>query len=129
MGVVGYRVLWIASPHARDAHLKRMSDQSAIKGKTDTGDDCCAHVLVLTRRTRIGHAHAHAHARVHTGLEYMGCVGIGDGLDVGPFIGLRIIYTSTFFVFINTILINIIFGVIIDTFGDLRERNQVHPKT
>jgi hypothetical protein len=104
------------------------------KGKTDTGNDCCAHVLVLTlththrARTRIGHAHARAHARVHTGLEYMGCVGIGDGLDVGPFIGLRIIYTSTFFVFINTILINIIFGVIIDTFGDLRERNQVHPK-
>ena len=57
------------------------------------------------------------------GLEYMGCLGIG-GDDVGPFIFLRIIYTSTFFIFINTILINIIFGVIIDTFGDLREQNQ-----
>jgi hypothetical protein len=57
------------------------------------------------------------------GLEYMGCLGIG-GNDVGPFIFLRIVYTSTFFIFINTILINIIFGVIIDTFGDLREQNQ-----
>jgi len=57
------------------------------------------------------------------GLEYMGCLGVG-GDDVGPFIFLRIIYTSTFFIFINTILINIIFGVIIDTFGDLRAQNQ-----
>jgi len=57
------------------------------------------------------------------GLEYMGCLGIG-GNDVGPFIFLRMIYTSTFFVLINTILINIIFGVIIDTFGDLREQKQ-----
>lgn len=57
------------------------------------------------------------------GLEYMGCLGIG-GNDVGPYIFLRIMYTTTFFVFINTILINIIFGVIIDTFGDLRRQNQ-----
>jgi hypothetical protein len=64
------------------------------------------------------------HMCVRAGLEYMGCLGIG-GNDVGPFIFLRILYTSTFFIFINTILINIIFGVIIDTFGDLRERNQV----
>ena len=57
------------------------------------------------------------------GLEYMGCLGIG-GNDAGPFIMLRIIYTSTFFVLIKSILINVLFGVIIDTFGELREQAQ-----
>lgn len=50
-------------------------------------------------------------------------MGVG-GSDVSPFIFLRILYTSTFFIFIDTILVNIIFGVIIDTFSDLREQNE-----
>jgi len=58
------------------------------------------------------------------GLEYMGCVGQKGEWDVGDYIFWRILYTSTFFVLINTILMNIIFGVIIDTFGDLREQNE-----
>ncbi|KAJ1490986.1 hypothetical protein T484DRAFT_3262606 [Baffinella frigidus] len=58
------------------------------------------------------------------GLEYMGCVGQHGEWDVGDYIFWRIIYTSTFFLLINTILMNIIFGVIIDTFGDLREQNE-----
>jgi hypothetical protein len=57
------------------------------------------------------------------GLEYLGCMGVG-GSDVSPFIFLRIIYTSSFFVLIDTILVNIIFGVIIDTFSDLREQTE-----
>eukprot|EP00960_Hanusia_phi_P040112 754256-Hanusia_phi.AAC.3 len=57
------------------------------------------------------------------GLEYMGCLGIG-GIDMGPYIILRIAYTTTFFILVNTILLNIIFGIIIDTFGELRKQNQ-----
>ena len=54
--------------------------------------------------------------------------GIGDVLrNIGPadeFFYYRIVYDLTFFVILIVIVLNLIFGVIIDTFGDLRtEKN------
>jgi hypothetical protein len=34
------------------------------------------------------------------------------------------IYTLAFFIIINILLINIFFGIIIDTFGELRDENE-----
>lgn len=39
-----------------------------------------------------------------------------NGSNAGPFLG-RVIYDITFFLIINTILLNLIFGMIIDAFG------------
>ena len=43
--------------------------------------------------------------------------------------GLLVLYQVTFFVFFTTILLNIIFGIIVDTFSELRDlkvSNTVH---
>jgi Ion transport protein len=60
--------------------------------------------------------------------------GIGDSMNPykygqdGKF-GSKLIYDVTFFMFINIIILNIVFGVIIDTFGDMRDeaykRNEI----
>jgi hypothetical protein len=58
--------------------------------------------------------------------------GIADGLDVSDHEGdnfmLRNIYDISFFVLINVILLNIIFGLIIDAFAELRDSNQEKSK-
>lgn len=40
----------------------------------------------------------------------------------------RIVYSLSFFFVIIVILLNIIFGIIIDTFGELREKQEVRNK-
>jgi len=54
--------------------------------------------------------------------------GIGDVMDAthwdDPDNMTRIVYDSTFFFLVIVILLNIIFGIIIDTFGELRQDNK-----
>jgi len=52
---------------------------------------------------------------------------LGSGLEPAPwenseYMALRTVFTLAYFVIITTILMNIIFGIIIDTFGELRSR-------
>ena len=37
----------------------------------------------------------------------------------------RLVFEITFFLIINVVLLNIIFGIIIDTFAELREKNNL----
>jgi len=52
--------------------------------------------------------------------------GVGDIMEAPdwntPNSGFRIIYDSSFFIIVIVILLNIIFGIIIDTFGELRTK-------
>ena len=54
--------------------------------------------------------------------------GIGDGLGQVPIEEdkyiVRVIYDLAFFVIVIIILLNIVFGIIIDTFADLREKKK-----
>lgn len=51
--------------------------------------------------------------------------GIADSM--GPYdfgdskFGLKILFDLTYFILINTIILNIVFGIIVDTFGDMRD--------
>jgi hypothetical protein len=35
--------------------------------------------------------------------------------------GWKIVFDLTYFIIINTIILNIVFGIIVDTFGDMRD--------
>ena len=65
------------------------------------------------------------------GMRFGG--GIGDGLDVldyseGHFL-IRNVFDISFFVLINVVLLNIIFGLIIDAFAELRDENTQEGKS
>lgn len=51
--------------------------------------------------------------------------GIGDGLGMAPYsddkYSYRILFDLLFFVLVIIILLNIVFGIIIDTFAELRD--------
>jgi len=60
--------------------------------------------------------------------------GIGDVLtsppmhsDI-PFYSQRVLYDVSFFIIINIIWLNIIFGIIIDTFAELRDNKNLRGK-
>ncbi|CAD8120276.1 unnamed protein product [Paramecium sonneborni] len=63
---------------------------------------------------------------IHQGLRAGG--GIGDVLEAPPthsnldYYSQRVLYDVTFFILINIIWLNIIFGIIIDTFAELRDQ-------
>ena len=38
-----------------------------------------------------------------------------------PRFGWKIVFDLTYFIIINTIILNIVFGIIVDTFGDMRD--------
>ena len=58
--------------------------------------------------------------------------GIADGLDVSDHSAknflLRNVYDISFFIFVNVVLLNIIFGLIIDAFAELRDENTQRSK-
>jgi inositol 1,4,5-triphosphate receptor type 1 len=52
--------------------------------------------------------------------------GIADSMDPYEFgkdskFGWKIVFDLTYFILINTIILNIVFGIIVDTFGDMRD--------
>lgn len=62
---------------------------------------------------------------IHQGLRAGG--GVGDALESPPahsdlgYYASRVVYDVSFFIIINIIWLNIIFGIIIDTFAELRD--------
>eukprot|EP00359_Climacostomum_virens_P006187 CAMPEP_0204913188 /NCGR_PEP_ID=MMETSP1397-20131031/11156_1 /ASSEMBLY_ACC=CAM_ASM_000891 /TAXON_ID=49980 /ORGANISM="Climacostomum Climacostomum virens, Strain Stock W-24" /LENGTH=2321 /DNA_ID=CAMNT_0052084377 /DNA_START=78 /DNA_END=7040 /DNA_ORIENTATION=- len=59
---------------------------------------------------------------LHIGIRNGG--GIGDSLNAeeGGFTGFRVVFELSFWVIVIVILMNVIFGIIIDTFGELRDQ-------
>lgn len=51
--------------------------------------------------------------------------GIADSMNpyefTDPKFGLKILFDLSYFILINTIILNIVFGIIVDTFGDMRD--------
>lgn len=51
--------------------------------------------------------------------------GIGDSMKPIEFndsnFGLKVLFDLSYFIIINTIILNIVFGIIVDTFGDMRD--------
>ena len=62
---------------------------------------------------------------LNLGMRFGG--GIADGLDVSDHEGdnflLRNVFDISFFILINVVMLNIIFGLIIDAFAELRDEN------
>jgi len=54
--------------------------------------------------------------------------GIGDALNpynsISPYFWLRFFFDTTFFIIIIIITLNIVFGIILDTFGELRDTRE-----
>ena len=67
---------------------------------------------------------------MNNGLRYGG--GIGDSIE-NPTHGSSSywnfwIFSLSFFIIVNVLIINIIFGIIIDTFGELRDEREANEK-
>ena len=62
---------------------------------------------------------------LNMGMRFGG--GIADGLDVLEYgeshFAIRNVFDVSYFVLINVVLLNIIFGLIIDAFAELRDEN------
>lgn len=67
---------------------------------------------------------------LNLGLRFGG--GIADGLDISSYDSdnfvLRNVFDISFFLLINVILLNIIFGLIIDAFAELRDESNEKSK-
>ena len=55
--------------------------------------------------------------------------GIGELIKAPPWgsdlHAVRVVYDMTFFIFVTVIFMNIVFGIIVDTFGELRQRREL----
>ena len=68
-------------------------------------------------------------------IAFTNGTGIGDLMAVEPFVSgnlfkfyAQMILSLSFFIFVNVIMMNIIFGVIVDTFGELRDKLEAQSK-
>jgi hypothetical protein len=65
---------------------------------------------------------------LHIGIRNGG--GIGDSLtaEEGGFSGFRVVFEMSYWIIVIVILMNVIFGIIIDTFGELRDQRNALKK-
>uniref|UniRef100_A0A8C0KRR8 Inositol 1,4,5-trisphosphate receptor n=1 Tax=Canis lupus dingo TaxID=286419 RepID=A0A8C0KRR8_CANLU len=111
--------------------VDRLPNETALPGEVETGENCSS-PLVLAEETE--------QDKEHTCETLLMCIvtvlshGLRSGGGVGdvlrkpskeePLFAARVIYDLLFFFMVIIIVLNLIFGVIIDTFADLRSEKQ-----